>query len=73
MEIYDSTIDHVAAYRGGKVYIENSRIRYDIEVKDLNSTIYGFGISKRDDNRPIDVIEVDGGVYVELESPGPPW
>jgi len=73
MEIYDSTIDHVAAYQEGKVYIENSKIRYDIEVKDSNSTIHGFGISKRDDNRPIEVIEVDGGVYIELELPGPPW
>ncbi len=73
MEIYDSTIDHIAAYRGGKVYIQNSGIRYDIEVKDLNSTIHSFGIYKRDGNGSIEIIEVDGGAYIELESPGPPW
>ena len=70
MEIYDSTIDHVAAYRGGKVYIENSQIRYDIEVKDADSTIHTYGVSKRDDSGQIEIIEVDGGVYLELESPG---
>lgn len=73
IEIYDSTIDHVAAYRGGRVYIENSRIRYDIEVKDPDSTIYGYGISRRDGNGNIEIVEVDGGVYIQLESPGPPW
>ena len=73
MEIYDSTIDHIAAYRGGRVYIENSEIRYDIEVKDLNSAIFGYGVSSRDENVNIEIIEIDGGAYFELESPGPPW
>jgi hypothetical protein len=73
MEIYDSTIDHVAAYQEGRVYIENCRIQYDIEVKDRNSIIYGFDVLPRDEDGSIEVIEVDGGTYVELESPGPPW
>ena len=67
METYDSTIDHVAAYQGGKVYIENSKIRYDIEVKDRNSIIYSYGVSRRDDNEDIKIIEVGGGVYFELD------
>lgn len=73
LEIYDSTIDHIAAYQGGKVYVENSRIRYDIEVKDPDSTIHGYRISKRDGSGDIEIIEVDGGVYIKLESPGPSW
>ncbi|MBT4510689.1 MAG: hypothetical protein HOC20_00575 [Chloroflexi bacterium] len=73
LEIYDSTIDHIAAYREGKVYIENSEIRYDIEVKDENSVIYGYEISARDEDRSIEILEVDGGTYVELGSSGPPW
>ncbi len=73
LEIYDSTIDHIAAYRKGKVYIENSEIRYDIEVKDSNSAIYGYRISARDEDRSIEILELDGGTYVELESSGPPW
>ena len=73
MEIYDSTIDHVAAYQEGRVYIENSQIRYDIEIKDSNSAIYGHRISKRDEDREIEIIEVDGGSYFELASPGPAW
>jgi hypothetical protein len=73
MEIYTSTIDHIAAYRGGVVYVEDTRIRYDIEVKDLNSVIYGYNISARDASREIEIIEVDGGSFVELDTPGPPW
>ena len=69
----DSTIDHIAAYREGKVYIENSEIRYDIEVKDKNSVIYGYEISARDEDRSIEILEVDGGTYVELGSSGLPW
>ena len=73
MEIYDSTIDHIAAYQEGRVYIENSQIRYDIEIKDPNSAIYGHRISKRDEDREFEIIEVDGGSYFELASPGPEW
>jgi hypothetical protein len=73
MEIYDSTIDFIAAYQGGRVYIENSMIRYDIEVKDPGSTIYSYGVSRRDEDIDNRTIEVNGGVYTELESPGPPW
>ena len=73
MEIYDSTIDHIAAYQEGRVYIENSQIRYDLEIKDVNSAIYGYRITKRDEEREIEIIEVDGGSYFELVSPGPPW
>ena len=73
MEIYNSTIDHMAAYDGGRVYLENTRIRYDIEVKDANSVIYGFDVSPREPDREIEIFEVDGGSYIELDSPGPPW
>ena len=73
MEIYDSSIDHIAAYQEGRVYIQDSQIRYDIEIKDTNSVIYSHGISKRGEAEEIQVLEVDGGTYLELDSPGPPW
>tara|TARA_B100001123_G_scaffold45604_3_gene46598 strand:- start:1232 stop:2446 length:1215 start_codon:yes stop_codon:yes gene_type:complete len=73
MEIYDSTIDHIAAYQEGRVYLENSQVRYDIEVKDAESMIYGYQVSKRDEGREIEIKELDGGAYTALESPGPPW
>jgi len=73
MEIYNSTIDLISAYQGGKVYIENSKIRYDIEINDPNSVVYTYGVSSRDANNNFRIIEVDGGAYVELDSPGPPW
>lgn len=66
IEIHNSTIDHPATYNGGVVYLINSRIRYDIEVKDSDSVIYGYQISPRDENHEIEIIESDGGVYVEL-------
>jgi len=72
-EIYDSTIDQIAAYQGGRVYLENCKLRYDIEVKDEGSVIYSYGLSGRDEEIDNEIIEVDGGVYIELESPGPPW
>ena len=72
-EIYDCTIDHIAAYSQAKVYLENSRIRYDIEVKDTDTFIYGYKVSRRDTDRRVKVIEVDGGQYIELDSSGVPW
>jgi len=68
MELYDSSIDIVAAYKGGLVYVENSPIELAIEVKDPNSVIYGYEV-----NGPYELLESDGGTYVELELPGPPW
>lgn len=72
-EIYDSTIDHFAAYRGAQCYLENCAIRYDIEIKDPGTVIYGYGITNRNMSSPFKIIEVDGGKYQELATPGRPW
>jgi len=69
-EIYDSTIDLVAAYAAGRMYIEDCEVRYDIEVKDPDSIIYGYGLRGAGASA---VREVDGGRFVQLESAGPPW
>ena len=68
MEVYASTIDIVAAYKGGSVYVENSPIKEAIEVKDAHSVIYGYGVTGE-----FEVLETDGGKYIELEELGPPW
>ena len=68
LEIYDSSIDLAIAEKGGKIYIENSSIKEAIDVKDPYSTIYGFGISGG-----YNLLESDGGVYIELDEIGPPW
>ena len=68
MEVYDSTIAIVAAYKGGVVYIENTPIKEAVEVKDSYSVIYGYGVSGG-----FEVLETDGGRYVEMDEPGPPW
>ncbi len=72
-EIYDSTIDHFAAYGGAQSYLEKCKIRYDIEVKDPGTIVYGYGITSRDAVLPFQVIEVDGGDYRELATQGRPW
>lgn len=72
IEIYDSTIDYVFAYGGGKVYIENSKIRYSIEVSGSGSQVHGYNIVKRDPTM-YQIYELDGGKYLDVESPGPSW
>jgi hypothetical protein len=68
MEIYNSAIGIIAAYNGGRVYIENSSIKEAIEVKDSQSIIYGFGISGS-----YKLLESDGGTYMKLDKLGKPW
>lgn len=72
-KIYDSTIDHAAAYNGGRMYLENCQIRYDIEVKDRSSIVYGCNLSDGEGGTSFRVIEVDGGRFITLESAAPPW
>lgn len=72
-EIYDSTIDHAAAYNGGRMYLENCQVRYDIEIKDADSIIYGYNLRNRDSGENFAVIEIDGGQYITLDSEGAPW
>jgi len=71
-EIYNSTIDHFAAYSGTKAYLENCRIRNDIEIKDYNTIVYGFNVTKIDNN-DFSIMELNGGRYQVLNSPGIPW
>ncbi|MFC2078796.1 hypothetical protein ACFLSZ_02330 [Candidatus Bipolaricaulota bacterium] len=72
-EIYDSTIDHAAAYSGGRMYLENCMIRFDIEVKDSDSAVHGYNLRGPGVGPTFDVLEVDGGVYIDLDSEGAPW
>ncbi len=72
-EIYYSTIDHAATYNGGRMYLENCFIRYDLEIKDSGSAIYGYGLRSQDVRVPFAVIEVNGGQYLELNSAEVPW
>ncbi|MFH0760998.1 MAG: T9SS type A sorting domain-containing protein [Bacteroidota bacterium] len=71
-EIYNSTIDHFAAYGGTKAYLENCRVSADIEVKDYNTMVYGYHVVKKDSN-DFSIIEVNGGRYQVLSTPGIPW
>lgn len=73
LEIYNSTVENVQTYEGGKVYLEDVKIRHYIEVKDVGSVVYGYGISPWKPGWEYEIIERDGGLFIELDSPGPPW
>jgi len=73
MEFYDSTIDRTATYEQGQIYLENCRVRYDIEVKHTGSFVYGYNVTSRDPASPFKVYELDGGSWVVLQNPGVPW
>jgi hypothetical protein len=68
MEIFNSSIDIIYANNGGRVYLENSWIMKAIEVRELNSVIYGFGVTGA-----YELLESGGGTYIPLDQPGPPW
>jgi hypothetical protein len=72
-EIYDSVIDLIAAYNGGRVYLENTKITGSIEVNGSGSCVYAYGVSPVNPTKPISVMKENGGRYVELTTPGPPW
>ncbi len=73
MEIYDSSISRVAAYKGGKIYIENSIVFNDLEIKDSASVIYVFNVKSKNEYSTFQVYEIDGGKYISLDEQGAPW
>ena len=72
-EIYDSTIDHAAAYRGGRMYLEDCEVRYDIEVKGAGALVYSYELTDGRGGLSFAVIELDGGQYRTSTGAGVPW
>ena len=72
-EIYDSSLDHAAAYREGLMYLEGCTISGDIEVKNHGTYVYGYGLLSKWPSNPFQIFELDGGQFIELEEPGRPW
>ena len=68
LEIYESTIFQVTAEGGGRVYVENSPVSDYIYVRDPNSVVYGYGVTGS-----YRLLKSNGGAYVALDKPGPPW
>jgi hypothetical protein len=68
IEIYDSSLDIIAAYRGGRVYVENTPLREAVEVKDPDSEIYFYQVPGN-----YKVLESDGGKWIMMDQAGPPW
>jgi hypothetical protein len=63
----------VAAYSGGLIYLENSKVQSGIEINGVGSIVYGYGVSATNPGSNYSIMQESGGKYVELQSPGPPW
>jgi hypothetical protein len=72
-EIYDSSLDHAAAYRDGLMYLENCTISNDIEVNNHGTVVYGYGLQSKHPANSFQIFELNGGEYIELDEPGRPW
>jgi hypothetical protein len=72
-EIYRSSIHFVAAYNGGLIYLENSKVQSGIEINGAGSIVYGYGVSATNPGSNYSIMQESGGKYVELQSAGPPW
>ncbi|HDZ09996.1 hypothetical protein [Pseudohongiella sp.] len=72
-EVYNSRVENLAAYQGGRVYAENVKIGTDIEVKDNGTRVYGYNVARSEGTGPVTVIQAGGGLYIELSEPGAPW
>lgn len=71
-EIYDSVIDNLTAKGGGRIYVENSVIRYDVEIE-ADSSVYFYSEDVSAPKYPFAVIEIDTGQFIFLDTPGAPW
>lgn len=67
-EVYDSTIENISCSAGGHVYVEKSPVSDFIDVTDAGSVVYGYGVTGT-----YQLLQSNGGTYVSLDRPGPPW
>ena len=68
LEIYESAISEVFAAGGGRVYVEGSTISHYVDVRDVGSVVYGYGVTGS-----YQILKSNGGAYIPLDKPGPPW
>jgi hypothetical protein len=67
-EVYNSSIENISCYAGGHVYVENAQVPDFIDVTDAGSVVYGYGVTGT-----YQLLQSNGGAYVTLDKPGPPW
>ena len=68
MEIYNSKIEQLTTAESGKIYVENSTVKWMMTVMDPAARIYGYGILGNPQ-----ILELNGGQYIKLDAPGVPW
>jgi hypothetical protein len=78
MEIYNSTVDHLRVLsggvpQGGLAYLENVRVRYDIQVNGAGQIVYGYNVTSRNTSSPFNIFQENGGQYITRTTPGAPW
>ena len=69
-EIYGSSIEFVGDYNGGLMYLENSTVQIGIEGNGAGSIVYGYDVTMQPGSQ---LMPENGGKYIELKTPGPPW
>lgn len=72
MEVYNSYVENLSVTNGGETYIENSVLKYDVQVNGTGSKVYSFGLRTLDGS-PVRFTEESGGRYIVLDAAGPPW
>jgi len=78
MEIYNSTLTFGKPTGDGSgLYLHNVKIRRDDRAAGLFPTdlakIYGYKVRAEKRGDKVKIVETDGGKYIKLTSPGPPW
>jgi hypothetical protein len=74
LEVYDSKVGRVQMTGAtALVYVENSLITRYVQVENAGSLIYTYGVHSSIPTNPFAILEVNGGKYQVLSSPGKPW
>ena len=75
MEVYDSSVLFAKAQKGSRIYLHNVTIRDNADggIFADGSTIYGYKVRSGKAGGKLKISKLNGGKYIKLTSPGPPW
>ena len=75
MEIYNSTLSFAQpSGKDTKLYLHNVKVRHWGWITATGSSrVYGYKVRSVKAGKKVPIVETDGGRYIKLTSPGPPW
>ena len=75
MEIYNSRLSWAQPFgKGTKLYLHNVKVRHWGWITATDSSrVYGYKVRSVKAGKKVPIVETDGGRYIKLTSPGPPW